>query len=145
MNGNCTVKAHLPIAAIHGTHERRTKESVNPIQLLESMGYLINAHANAVIFEKEINGAVERVAVHGLGGVPDSYAKEAIKAINYKPVPNAFNIFVFHQTVKEFVPVDLDVMSIEDLPIGFDLYLCGHIHKRFYDKELKFLMLAALF
>ncbi|RLG19122.1 hypothetical protein DRN67_03505 [Candidatus Micrarchaeota archaeon] len=48
--------------------------------------------------------------------------------LNYKPLKGAFNIFMFHQSLKELLPVE-DAMGIEDLPEGFDLYVCGHMHK----------------
>jgi len=116
----------IPIIAIHGTHERRTKDMVNPIQTLETAGFLLNAHNSTIIFEKE----GERVAVQGLGGVPDEYARSALAVLSPKPVSGAFNAFVFHQTMNEFVPAARDFLSAENLPDGFDLYVCGHIHRK---------------
>jgi len=121
--------ASVPVVAIHGTHERRTKELVNPVELLEKAGFLVNAHAATAIFEK--NG--EKVAVQGMGGVPEEYAKGALEAISPKPVEGAFNLFLFHQSMKEFLPGE-SLMGIEDLPKGFDLYLCGHMHTRISEK-----------
>ncbi|MFH1285094.1 MAG: DNA repair exonuclease [Candidatus Micrarchaeota archaeon] len=114
----------IPAVAIHGTHERRTKGLVNPVQILEAADFIVNAHNTRVILEKD----GERVAVQGLGGVPDEYAKAALGAANFKPVEGAFNIFMFHQTLVEYVPMKEELMSLEDLPRGFDLYVCGHMH-----------------
>ncbi|NIQ17993.1 MAG: hypothetical protein GTN43_04250, partial [Candidatus Aenigmarchaeota archaeon] len=55
----------IPIVAIHGTHERRTKGLLNPVEALEKAGFLIYLHCNGVIFKK----GSERVAVHGMSGV----------------------------------------------------------------------------
>ena len=119
----------LPVVAIHGTHERRTKELVNPVELLERAGFLVNVHAATAIFER--NG--EKIAIEGMGGVPEEYAKGALEAISPKPVEGAFNLFLFHQSMKEFLPGE-SLMGIEDLPKGFDLYLCGHMHTKMSEK-----------
>ncbi|NYZ79415.1 DNA repair exonuclease [Candidatus Micrarchaeota archaeon] len=121
--------AEVPVVAIHGTHERRTKELVNPIELLEKAGFLVNAHIATAVFEKD----GERVALQGMGGVPEEYAKSAIEALSPKPVSGAFNIFLFHQSMKEFLPGE-SLMGMEDLPKEFDLYLCGHIHTKTVQK-----------
>src|SRR3989338_6211758 len=115
----------VPVIVIHGTHERRSQNFTNPVSVLESAGLVVDAHREAVVLEKE----GERVAVHGLGGVPEYLAKAAIEKIGYKPVSGAFNIFMFHQSLRELLPDD-EALSIEDLPAGFDLYVCGHLHER---------------
>ena len=114
-----------PIVAIHGTHERRSKESVNPIQILERAGFVTNIHESCTMFEKE----GEKVGVCGFGGVPDEFVREEMKKANITTAENAFNIFVFHQTISEFIPMAKG-LSLNDLPSGFDLYVCGHIHKK---------------
>jgi DNA repair exonuclease SbcCD nuclease subunit len=121
--------AEVPVVAIHGTHERRTKELVNPIELLEKAGFLVNVHSATAVFEKD----GERVALQGMGGIPEEYAKSALEALSPKPVSGAFNIFMFHQSMKEFLPGE-GLMGMEDLPKGFDLYLCGHIHTKTVQK-----------
>ncbi|MEM2974463.1 MAG: DNA repair exonuclease [Candidatus Micrarchaeia archaeon] len=119
----------VPVLAIHGTHERRSKESVNPVQILERAGFITNIHDRCEIFERD----GERVAVCGFGGVPDEFALESLEKYSIKPSPGMFNIFVFHQTISNFIPVAKGV-SLKDLPPGFDLYVCGHIHKRRIEK-----------
>ncbi|NYZ76406.1 DNA repair exonuclease [Candidatus Micrarchaeota archaeon] len=121
--------AEVPVVAIHGTHERRTKELVNPIELLEKAGFLVNVHAATAVFEKD----GERIALQGMGGIPEEYAKSALEALSPKPVDGAFNVFLFHQSMKEFLPGE-SLMGMEDLPKGFDLYLCGHIHAKTIQK-----------
>lgn len=117
----------IPIAAIHGTHERRSKGSLNPIQLLAKMSYIIDVDDNCSIFE--LNG--ERVCVQGMGGVPDEFAKNTLKGLDLKPKENMFNILVLHQSIKEYMYIGektSTLISLDDLPKGFDLYINGHIH-----------------
>lgn len=114
----------IPIVAIHGTHERRSQDSLNPVQLLERSGFITNAGDRVLVFEKD----GERVAIHGFGGVPDEWAKSAISNAAFAPTKGAFNIFVFHQTISDFVPLAKGIMA-SDLPAGYDLYVCGHLHR----------------
>ncbi len=115
-----------PIAAIHGTHELRGRELVNPIQILQTINLITDVHNKTAIYEL----AGERVAITGLGGVPEDLAAAAIEKAGFAPHPNAFNIFVFHQSVSELMYAGgKSIMSLDDLPKGFDLYICGHLHK----------------
>ncbi|MEM3030185.1 MAG: DNA repair exonuclease [Candidatus Micrarchaeia archaeon] len=114
-----------PIVAIHGTHERRAKGLVNPVEILDAAGLLVNVHAGKAVFEKDGG----RIAVHGLGGVPEDYARDAVGGGRFKPVEGCFNVFVFHQSLKELLPFSESFMSVEDLPEGFDLYINGHHHR----------------
>ncbi len=113
----------IPVIAIHGTHERRAKGLINPVQALEKAGFLIHLHCNSVVLRK----GDESVCIHGMSGVPDQYSEAVLR--NWKPEPLAgcFNILMLHQSLKPFVfsshSIDLSV-----LPKGFDLYVCGHAH-----------------
>ncbi len=119
-----------PVIAIPGTHERRTKGLANVIEVLDSAGVIINCHNAAVVAEK--NG--EKLCITGMAGVPEEYAVQVVKAMNVKPLAGAFNVFVFHQTLKEVIPMNDKFMTMDDLPPGFDLYVNGHIH---WCRELK--------
>ncbi|MDY6776675.1 MAG: DNA repair exonuclease [Candidatus Nanohaloarchaea archaeon] len=127
-----------PVVAIHGTHERRSKGFTNPIELLEKMDYLLHLHNEKVVFEKD----GEKVAVHGMSGVPERYAPKVLEKYDPEPVEDAYNIFVFHQSVEGLVYTDPDqeALKMEHLPEGFDLLVDGHIHwKNFHldgDKPL---------
>ena len=115
------------ILGIHGTHERRAKDALNPIALLAHLGLMEDLHNKTTT----IKFNDERVAFSGLGGLPDDLVKEALPRLACKPAPDAVNFFIFHQTLREFIPVPLDAYaSIDDLPSGHDYYLCGHIHAR---------------
>ena len=116
----------VPIVCIHGTHERRTRYMVNPIQSLEHAGLLIHLHCGAAVFD--ING--EKVAVHGMSGVPERYAGDLFSRWSPKPIEGAKNILMIHQSVDPYIysPLDPPTIKLEDLPNGFDLYVLGHIH-----------------
>ncbi len=123
------VYENLPVIGIPGTHERRTKGLVNVVDLLDSGGMLVNCHNKHVTVEK--NG--EKICVLGMAGVPEEYAADVVKAAKFTPLPGCFNIFMFHQTLKEVIPMAPGI-SLDDLPNRFDLYVNGHIHWR---RELK--------
>ncbi|NIM47367.1 MAG: hypothetical protein GTN40_04405 [Candidatus Aenigmarchaeota archaeon] len=115
-----------PIVAIHGTHEKRSRQLVNPIQALEHAGLLIHLHCATAVFE--IEG--RKVAVHGMSGIPDRYAKDVFDQWNPQPIPDALNIIMIHQSITPYIysPLEQPSMKVEDLPKGFDLYILGHMH-----------------
>jgi DNA repair exonuclease SbcCD nuclease subunit len=117
-----------PLVAIHGTHERRSKGYTNPIELLDTMGYLLHLHNEKAVFEHAETG--ETVAVHGMSGVPERYAPGVLEKFDPEPVKDAYNIFVFHQSVENVVYTSKDhpTLKLEHLPDGFDLLVDGHIH-----------------
>lgn len=127
------------VFVIPGTHERRSKDLPNPIDVLERAGLVINVHNKTEQFEH--NGEI--ITISGLGGVPEELAAESIKHLKLTTKKGALNIFMFHQTLRELTPAAGEsVMSMDDLPPGFDLYICGHYHKRIIslDKEKKFII-----
>ncbi len=118
--------AGMPILAIHGNHDRRARGYVHPTELLAQGGFLENFHNRTVV--REQNGA--RIAVSGMGNVPDDMAGESLKQVACKPVADAFNVFVVHQSFQEFERIAHDqFITFDDLPEGYDLYLCGHVHQ----------------
>jgi DNA repair exonuclease SbcCD nuclease subunit len=116
----------VPVVVIHGTHERRSRNLVNPVQALESAGLVIHLHGQTAVFDVE----GRRVAIHGMSGVPERYAKDWLLKWGPKPVPGAVNIFVFHQSLDPYVysPTEPPSLKLDDLPPGFDLFVLGHIH-----------------
>ncbi|MFA5125483.1 MAG: DNA repair exonuclease [archaeon] len=117
----------IPVIAIHGTHEFRGKDFTNAIAILEEANCLVHLHAGFVELEK--NG--EKVFVHGLGGIPEKHAREALQKFNPKPVQGGVNLLLLHQSFKEFLPFDDEMiasLSLADLPDGFDLIIDGHLH-----------------
>src|SRR3989344_3632760 len=119
----------LPVIAIHGTHEFRGRGYKNALEVLESAGFIIHIHASKAIIE--VDG--EKIIVHGLGGVPEKKALDALKAWAPEAEKNAYNILIFHQSLKEYLPFAADdemsvTLSLDDLPKGFDLIVDGHFH-----------------
>ncbi len=118
----------IPVVAIYGTHERRGRGMINPVQLLERAGFLYCLHGETMILSK----GGERLAITGMSGVPEAYARSVLDALSPKPVQGCYNIFVLHQSIEGYVYSDVDnpCLSIDDLPRGFDLVVDGHIHRR---------------
>lgn len=116
----------IPIVMIHGTHEKRSKYTINPIQSLEHSGLVIHLDSATAVFE--IEG--EKVAIHGMSGVSDRYAKDKLTQWNPKPVPDAKNILMIHQSIDPYIysPLEPPSLKLDDLPNGFDLYVLGHMH-----------------
>lgn len=126
------------VVAIHGTHERRAEELVNPVQILEKAGFLIHLDRNGIVLEKEKSKGGEaasrpeheKVAIQGLSGVPDQYTENELLMWDPKPEPGCFNVFMLHQNMTEFMPKQVEhTLGKEKLPEGFDIYLNGHIHR----------------
>jgi DNA repair exonuclease SbcCD nuclease subunit len=116
----------IPIVMIHGTHEKRSKHLINPIQSLEHAGLVTHLHCATAVFE--IEG--RKVAIHGMSGVSDKYAKDVFDQWNPTPVPDAINILMIHQSIDPYIysPLEPPSMKIDDFPKGFDLYVMGHMH-----------------
>ncbi len=137
--------SQTPLIAIYGTHERRTKGLVNVIQLLDSAGVLINCHARKIQLETldEQTNEPDSVTIQGLGGMPEELASKVVGYMDYRPIEDSFNIFVFHQSIRELIPQDEDCLTMDQLPEDFDLYVDGHIHWRQEFKDSKKLLLLA--
>lgn len=123
------------IIAIHGTHEFRGRDYANVLQLLEKAGFLVYLHAQKI--KLAVPGRDHALVVQGMGGVPEKKALDALKALSPKPEHGASNIFLMHQSIKEFLPVEDEMVAtigIPDLPQGFDLVVNGHLHWRSEEK-----------
>ncbi|MGC8776444.1 MAG: DNA repair exonuclease [Candidatus Micrarchaeia archaeon] len=116
----------LPILAIPGTHERRSENAENAVELLNLAGLLVNVSESRAVVEKD----GEKVAVYGIGGISEERFRDFLKEKNPKPVDSLFNVFVFHQSIYDLMPFDKNFIYLDELPPGFDLYIDGHIHSR---------------
>jgi len=116
----------IPVIALHGTHERRGRDQINAIQALEQTGFLIHLHCNGLIFEKNN----QKIAVQGMSGVPERYAKQVLDQWNPQPVKGCYNILMLHQSIEPYVysPLEPPTLTVSNLPRGFDLIINGHIH-----------------
>ncbi len=113
-----------PIIAIPGTHERRAQDAADPIDILGLAGMVVDISNATAIVQKD----GERVAVRGIGGIADDRFREIVEKERPAPVDGAFNIFMFHESLYELLPFSQGFMHIDELPLGFDLYVNGHIH-----------------
>jgi len=116
----------IPVIALHGTHDRRPKDQINVIQALEQTGFLIHLHLNGLVFEKD----GQKVAIQGMSGVPERYAKQIMDKWDPKPLEGCYNILMFHQSIEPYVysPLEPPTLNKSNLPKGFDLIVDGHIH-----------------
>ena len=124
INKNIEDISHASIVAIHGTHERRIKGLLNPVEALEKLGFLIYLHCNGVVVEKD----GEKVCIQGMSGVPEQFAEAVLKEWNPRPKEGCFNILMLHQSVSPFVYGEN--IGIDNIPKGFDLYVLGHMHEK---------------
>ena len=111
--GRGTRYTDVPIIAIPGTHERRTDGEIDSVDLLNLAGYLVNANRARVVVEKD----GEKVAVYGVGGTAEERFRDSLKELDPKPVGGAFNVFLFHQSVHEFLPFGDNTVRLEELPL----------------------------
>ncbi len=114
----------IPVVAIHGTHERRVRGLINPVQALEKAGFLIYLHCNGVILEK----AGEQVCIQGMSGVPEQFSGAVLQRWNPRPQRGCFSIMMLHQSISPFIYAE-HLLPLERLPKGFDLYVLGHVHE----------------
>jgi len=116
------------VLVLHGTHERRTKDQVNAIEALEQTGFLIHLHCNGLVFEKDS----QKVAIQGMSGVPERYAKQVMDKWGPKPLEGCYNILMLHQSIEPYVysPLEPPTLNLNNLPEGFDLIVNGHVHTR---------------
>jgi len=118
----------IPVLALHGTHDRRPKGQTNVIEALEQTGFLIHLHCNGLVFEKD----GQKIAIQGMSGAPERYAKQVMDKWDPKPVEGCYNILMFHQSIEPYVysPLEPPTLNLNNLPKGFDLIVNGHVHTK---------------
>lgn len=124
-------KISIPTIAISGTHERRSSGYINPVQTLEKAGFLTHLHCSSKALEIDNKKTVQKVNIFGMSGVPERLSLDILKKWAPKPLPG-LNILLLHQNLKEYIynPIEPVALSLSNLPPGFDLITCGHIHWR---------------
>jgi DNA repair exonuclease SbcCD nuclease subunit len=126
---NAVKLAGIPVIAIHGNHERRAKEMINPAKLLDNAGLIKHLHAESKIFEKD----GDKIQVFGIGNFPEEFAEIGIKKAmeRFSSEDGAFKILLLHQTIRELIPQGKNELALEYLEtLPFDLIVNGHIHKK---------------
>lgn len=122
----------IPIIALHGTHERLGKGQLNAVEVLELTGFLLHLHCNGLVFKK----GRQKVAIQGMSGVPERYAKKVLDRWNPQPIKGCYNILLLHQSIEPYVysPLDPPTLNLSNLPEGFDLIIDGHVHQSKIEK-----------
>ncbi len=120
--------AGFPFIAITGNHERRSREFLDPVQMLDRAGLLKRLHGDGAIAEKD----GEKVWIYGISSVPERLAGSVFRKLDPKPMDGMTNILMFHQSVTPYVysPLEKPTLDVSTLPKGFDIIIDGHIHKR---------------
>jgi len=119
------ISQKIPMIGILGNHEYRGKDYKSTLELLEVMGFSKFLHASSITIDYEN----EKISIFGLAGIPDKYAIDALKTWNPQPIPESYNILMIHQSFKEYLPIENEEMlSLSNLPSGFDLIINGHLH-----------------
>ncbi|MFH0830431.1 MAG: metallophosphoesterase [Candidatus Aenigmatarchaeota archaeon] len=121
----------VPVLALHGNHDRRSRHLINPVQALEHAGLLIYLHGTSLLFD--CDGT--RLGIHGMSSVPERYAKEALMTWNPKPATNSLNLLMLHQSIEPYIysPLEPPSLKLDDLPDAFNLLANGHMH--WHDKR----------
>ncbi len=116
----------VPVVAVHGNHDTRSADRNNVLSLFHEAGVLVYVHGGRVILEK----GDERVAVTGIGWIPDSHAEAYFRERIPPPLPDAYNVLLFHQPLKGLYPYKTreTLVDISLLPRGYDIYVTGHFH-----------------
>ncbi len=125
-HGSRRIYTTAPVLAIPGTHERRTDDVEDPVDLLNLTSLVADIGMGVAVLAK----GDEKVAVTGISGVAEERFGEALKSPGLKPVEGAFNILMFHQSIYELLPFSDTFLRMSELPKGFDLYVNGHIHNK---------------
>ena len=129
-------KVGIKFYVIKGSHDVGFGETKTIIDLLEQAGYLINLSSPRYLKEDTLSGEkIGNVYIFGVWG-KKSGIKDFYEKVKISPVPNFFNIFLFHQAVSLAKGVEMFAdIDAEHLPKGFDYYASGHWHGR---EELKY-------
>ncbi len=127
---NRTLNA-VPVLALHGNHDRRSRNEINAVEAFDGAGLLIHLHKQTMVFGKDGT----KVAIHAMSSVPERFAKSELNEWNPQPVQGAYNILILHQSIDPYVysPLEPPSLTRESLPTGFDLILDGHLHTHFTD------------
>lgn len=119
----------IPFFIIPGSHDIGVEGTI--LSLLEEVGLATNLAAKRYVKKTEngISKTGEEIGnayITGLEG-RRARAKELYRSIDFKPKPEAFNIFVFHHTISSVESRFADIPT-SSLPKGFDYYAGAHYH-----------------
>ncbi len=123
----------IPLYVIPGSHDF-SPSGKTMIDVLENAGLLINVHKGEVIdkslhlkFTTDIKTGAKITGILGRRGMLDrNYYKNLVLEQT-----EGYKIFMFHTSVTELMPIDLDMVESEPIstfPKGCQYYAGGHIH-----------------
>ncbi len=126
-----------PVYLIHGNHERRSRDMVNPVQLLSMLSnvHYLHARTEAIGGNGKPGTENEQVLLTAMGSVPEELAKDALNKVVAQEKARLdggkFRILLIHQSIKELVYGGPEELSLDDLRgLPFELIVNGHIHRR---------------
>ncbi len=135
--------SNIDCYVVPGSHDFSHKEKTM-LSVLEEMGLLINvAKARTrdgklipVLTEHQKSGT----KFFGMVGRKMGLEKDYFDAVDkeLKLDKSRFNIFVFHSAITEYKPEflkNMESISLNSFPKGFDYYAGGHIHDRIIQKD----------
>ncbi len=128
--------ASIPVYAIAGSHDF-SPHGKTMLSVLEKAGLLINVMKGEVDSKGHLQlrftiDSKTKAHITGIIGKKGMLDKEMYEGLSpLKPVKDVPNIFLFHTSITELKPKELERMNsykISLLPPGFDYYAGGHIH-----------------
>jgi DNA repair protein SbcD/Mre11 len=133
----------IPIYAIYGSHDY-TPNGTSVIDILSTAGVLKNVFIPSFAGDRlELGVTVDGKTGAKIAGI--SARKIGLESRYYEVLDRArleaeqgFKVFAFHSGLTEFKPEhlsEMETVSIQLLPKGFDYYAGGHIHQRGEFKE----------
>jgi DNA repair protein SbcD/Mre11 len=135
--------SNIPVYIIAGSHDF-SPTGKTMLDVLENAGLLINVMRGEVIDNRlrlkftidsktgaKITGIIGKKGMLGKAYY-ENLAKENLES------ETGFKIFMFHTSLSEFKPADMEKMESQPLsllPKGFDYYAGGHVHYVFSKRE----------
>ncbi|MCF7798916.1 exonuclease SbcCD subunit D [Candidatus Woesearchaeota archaeon] len=128
--------AQIPIYAIPGSHDF-SPHGKTMFDVLEKAGLLNNVMKGKINMQGclELEFTIDKktnthlAGIIGKKGMLDKQLYENLAPI--RPVKGAPNIFLFHTSITELKPTNLELMQsveVSILPAGFNYYAGGHVH-----------------
>jgi DNA repair protein SbcD/Mre11 len=135
--------SNLPVYIIAGSHDF-SPTGKTMLDVLENAGLLVNVMRGEVIDSRlKLNFTIDQktgakiTGIIGKKGMLGRAYYENLAKDNLES-EDGFKIFMFHTSLTEFKPADMEKMDSQPLsllPRGFDYYAGGHVHYVFSKRE----------
>lgn len=128
----------IPVYMVYGSHDRGLQKGT--IDLLHTSGIVRHLPQPELYHPKFVKDEKTGALISGIDGKSGSVESELYAHINrgYLTAQEGFKIFVYHSTIKDFMPWSermIPGISLYCLPKGFDYYAGGHIHSKSVNHE----------